>query len=467
MSQNDEKILRELKTLESKLNDSHARIEKLESHLSQALALLRSSLEVQNRTGTQIERSMQQLFHPVHVGLQKVKSVANLVARNMPRSNKPIIRVVFMVHNVEAWDALNDVYDIMRNHDRFEAIVITTKRDFLNTQKFGEEEINFKGLQQLGINPIRFNGSDTNQELEFLKVINPDIIFRQSPWEISIPQAFHFNEISFARTCYVSYGFGSVKLEAEHTNIFFMRNLWRAYCETDSQAQGWNAVTPKGAVRVSGSPKLDRVLKTSENAGWPMEILPDTTRIIWAPHHSVQSDWLNFSTFMSNYRLFLQLARECPNLQIVLKPHPSLFEKIVFFRLITHDELRAYLEEFLALPNTAMVTGGNYVSLFWASDLMITDGIGFFAEYMVTGKPLIWSENPGHFPLNEIGEILQEGMYRANDFEAIVNYLEQLCVQQDDPLAAKRKEITQKLLPRPEGSAQFIVNDILEAIDSE
>jgi CDP-glycerol glycerophosphotransferase (TagB/SpsB family) len=170
---------------------------------------------------------------------------------------------------------------------------------------------------------------------------------------------------------------------------------------------------------------------------------------------------------MSNYRHFLQLARECPNLQIVLKPHPSLFEKVVFFGLITHEDLRAYLEEFLSLPNTAMVTGGNYIPLFWASDIMITDGIGFFAEYMVTGKPLIWSENPGHFAMNKIGQILQEGMYRASDFEAIVQYLEQLCVERNDPLAPKRQEITRQLLPRPEGSAQFIVNDILQALDSE
>ncbi len=134
---------------------------------------------------------------------------------------------------------------------------------------------------------------------------------------------------------------------------------------------------------------------------------------------------------------------------------------------MTPAELRAYMEEFIALPNTAIVTGGNYIPLFWASDLMITDGVGFFAEYMVTGKPLIWTENPGHFPLNEIGQLLQEGMYRAENFEQAVHYLEQLCVEKNDPLREKREEIIKQLIPHEEGSAQFIVNDILDGIDNE
>jgi len=256
-------------------------------------------------------------------------------------------------------------------------------------------------------------------------------------------------------------------MEDEHYNHYFTRSCWRVYAETEFNVGRAGKFSFESNLITSGSPKLDRILQMRDDMSWPLPVEPNTVRIIWAPHHSMTSDWLYFSTFPTNYKHFLQLARECPHLQIVLKPHPTLFDKVIAYGVMTPAELRAYMEEFIALPNTAIVTGGNYIPLFWASDLMITDGVGFFAEYMVTGKPLIWTENPGHFPLNEIGQLLQEGMYRAENFEQAVHYLEQLCVEKNDPLREKREEIIKQLIPHEEGSAQFIVNDILDGIDNE
>lgn len=467
MSQNSNKNSQTSKQFEESLERLEARLDRLETSLEQVVAATKSVAGIQAKNLAQIEKSMQQLFYPVHMSLSKMKSTTNLIARNQYRGTRKVIRAVFLVHNVETWNALDEIYRIMLDHERFEPVVVTLKRDFLNRQKFGQEEINYQGLQQRGIKPIRFNSDSAFEELEMLKLMNPDIIFRQAPWDISIQQEFSYHEINFAKVCMVPYGFGSVAMEDEHYNKHFMRNCWRIYAESDLSLERARDFIFDSNMVVAGTPKFDQIIRSKEAASWPLAIEQDSIRIIWAPHHSMTADWLNFSTFMSNYKHFLQLARECPNLQIVLKPHPALLEKIIAYGRLTQVELRAFLEEFIALPNAAISTDTDYAPLFWGSDILITDGIGFFGEYMVTGKPIIWTENPGHFAFNEIGQMLEEGMYRASNFEMVVQYLEQLCVEKQDPLLEKRQEIIKRLLPRPEGSAQFIVDDILFELDSE
>ncbi|MDY7577048.1 hypothetical protein RGU70_01740 [Herbaspirillum sp. RTI4] len=467
MSSNDAKSLQYLGLLDKKLTQTNSRLDALENSLKQLVEVLKE--QITGGDANLIDNAVQRHLQPVHTSLFKLKSTTSLIARGLPRPGKKLIRVVFLVHSVETWDALHEVYTLMLQHERFDPIIITLNRDYLNAEQFAQEEINHQGLVQLGIHPYRFMNSDDHaNDLEMLKLMNPDIIFRQSPWDISIPSSFHFHELDFAKICYVSYGFGVVNMGGVgQSNLYFMRSCWRAYCETTAHYDAWKYSVSKGNLAVSGSAKLDRIVEGKDNAAWPIAEEADSIRIIWAPHHSLTDDWLFFSTFMSNYLQFLQLARECPNLQIVLKPHPALFNKLVSYGLLKEQELLSYLKEFVALPNTALVTGANYIPMFWGSDIMITDGIGFFAEYMVTEKPIIWTENPGHFPLNEIGLILQNGMYRANVFEDVVAYLEMLCVNKEDPLKEKRLDIIKQIAPHSHGSAKFIVDDILKGMDEE
>lgn len=452
--------------LNQKMATALAKIDQLEGTLARITALLEEKASTPSTV--QIDDVVKRHVAPIHDALFKMKTLNAMIARKQSHVGQKSIRVIFLVHNVECWDAVHELFLLMQAHPRFEPIAITLPRDFTNRGQFHQEDLNYNGLTELGITPIRFNDNNYADQLEMLKLMGPDIIFRQSPWDISIPGAFHFHEINFAKICYVPYGFSTVPFTPEQMNVLFMRSCWRAYTETETHAKIWSQYIAQGNLRVAGSAKLDRIVASSDVAEWPMPVEPGSTRIIWAPHHSLNAEqWLNFSTFMENHQAFLQLARECPQLQIVLKPHPTLFEKILTFGLMTHEELMAYLNEFVALPNTALVTGGNYLPLFWASDLMITDGIGFFSEYMVTGKPIIWTVNPTHVAMNDVVTKLTEGMYQAHEFESVVNYLEQLIVDKHDPLYDTRQELIKTIMPHPNRSAQFILEDIIAGIDEE
>lgn len=437
--------------------------------LTNALVELANVLKQQHSSQAElVNKAVQDAINPLSLTLYQLKSLAAYTTRHQYKEKGSLIRVVFLVNLIEAWDALHDIYLLMKENPRFDPVVISINHAPVGSH-FAHEEKIYAHLVSLGIEPVRFNNPNAYIDLEMLKLLDPDIIFRQTPWDTSIPPAFRFNEINFAKICYVPYGILMIPFKEEDINYSFYKSCWRMYYDHPSQLSMLSSHVKKDVLRLSGQTKIARILDMQNEPAWPLPVLPNTIRVIWAPHHSLeQQTWvnLNYSTFLYNYQQFLQLARECPEIQIVLKPHQILFSKLVELKLLTQQEMDQFIAEFSSLPNAAIVTGGDYFPLMWASDLMITDGISFFGEYMITEKPIIWTKNPRRYPMNELGELLvSEGTYQADTFDQVIAYIEQLFVQHDDPLAENRKSLKAQLQPNNGGSAQFIVNDILQGID--
>lgn len=440
--------------------------------LTNALVELANVLKQQQSANAEIvSRIVQDAMNPVNSKLFQIKTLNSYIARHQSREKNGLIRVVFLVHLVEAWEALHDIYLQMKDNPRFDPIVISISHSHMANGVYAHEDECYTQLVALGIQPIRFNNPNSYTDLEMLKIMDPDIIFRQSPWENSIPPAFHFDELNFAKICYVPYGLLMIPFEDSElgTGSFFYKSCWRMYYNHMSQYEMLAPHFKEDVLRLAGSTKLDLILQKKNELAWPLPIVPNTIRIIWAPHHSVdQEAWMNlhYSTFLYNYQQFLQLARECPEIQIVLKPHPILFSKLVELKLMSQQEVDQFIHNFTSLPNTALILGGDYFPLMWASDLMVTDGISFFSEYMMTEKPIIWTENPKHRKMNEIGELLANtGTYRAQTFDQVVAYIEQLFVDHQDPLLPVRQALKEQLQPNKQGSAQYIVNDIIQGMD--
>lgn len=441
--------------------------------LTNALVELANVLKQQQSTSSDIVfKAVQDAVNPINSKLFQIKTLNSYIARHQLKEKNGLIRVVFLVHMIEAWDELHDIYMKMKDHPRFDPIVISIPHSHMGNDVFAHEDECYAQLVALGIQPIRFNNDNSYTDLEMLKIMDPDIIFRQSPWENSIPPAFHFDELNFTKICYVPYGILMIPFNEDELGIrsYFYKSCWRLYYDHPLQFDMLKSHVKKGALRLSGQPKIARILEKEKEPAWPLPIMPNTIRIIWAPHHSLDQEAgfnVHYSTFLYNYKQFLQLARECPEIQLVLKPHPIIFSKLVQFGLMSQQEVDQFIHDFVSLPNAALVLGGDYFPLMWASDLMITDGISFFGEYMITEKPIIWTKNPKRRVMNELGELLvNEGTYQAETFDQVVGYIEQLFVQHQDPLLEQRKNLKAQLQPNERGSAEFILEDIIQGIDS-
>ena len=418
-----------------------------------------------------------QIYEKVDTEAADLRQVGHLAARRIGGSG-PRIRCVFLVHAIESWDAQIDVYEAMRGDSRFDPLVASINRRFPGDAGFGGEDQTSAALREAGIPHLSLGMEPSWPALDILRALQPDVIFRQSQWEPDVPPAFATSRLNFARICSVPYGMSIVgKFSPSDRSVggvneqsfdqYYHRMAWRVFCETEQTRDyfvQFGHSDPEKFV-VSGYPKLTRLLRArDEEEKWPIAAAVERRfRIIWAPHYSVGTDWLGFGTFDRIHRDFLALARERPDIEFVLKPHPALFTFAVQVGALTQHELDGFLNGWQALPNCAVATG-TYAHLFAASDMMVTDGLSFFTEYPIFEKPLVFFDSARHVPLNALGDAALAAAHHVSTFAALRAAVEAYASGAPWRLDAQRRALLKILFPRRRDPVEIILDSIADGL---
>ena len=382
----------------------------------------------------------------------------------------------------EAWDALDEVYQLMDQDDRFDPVVISLPRKLTGQLRYADEEKAHAFFESKGIKHLRFNmgGSDgSNQEvLEALKTLKPDYAFANYPWQRNYQPAIRFDKlISFTRLAYVPYfslamveepddepGGGQVgSLVATHLYKQRLHQVASLVFTQDKFVKEAYKSTERGDsyVHFTGSPKIDGLFREAEQgkASWPIK--GDGFRVVWAPHHSYSPHWLNFGVFSKVKDDMLAFAKTNPDIQIVLRPHPFLWGTLTDRKVLPVSEVGAWRKAWDELPNTFVDEDGSYAELFLATDSLVTDGISFLGEYpLITKKPTIFFENEGHWPFTAVGELAAATSVRVGTFSELEDAIS---LARANGLPEKTKEIEQLALassPHPGEAAIRILEQV-------
>jgi len=353
---------------------------------------------------------------------------------------KPI-RVVFLGLYFEAWDALDEIYQLMLEDDRFDPVVISLPRKLTGQLRYADEEKAHIFFEAKGIKHLRFNfgsAESANQEVfEALKGLKPDYVFANYPWQRNYQPAIRFDKlISFTRLAYVPYfslsmveepddepgGGQQGSLVATHQYKQRLHQVASLVFTQDKFVKDAYKSTERGDsyVHFTGSPKIDSLFKEAEQgkASWPMA--GDGFRLVWAPHHSYSPHWLNFGVFAKIKDGMLSFARANSDIQIVLRPHPFLWGTLTDRKVLSSSELDEWRQAWDELTNTSVDVDGSYAELFLATDILVTDGISFLGEYpLITGKPTIFFENDGHWKFSTVGELAAQAAVRVKSFSEL------------------------------------------------
>lgn len=361
-------------------------------------------------------------------------------------------RVLFLIHSAELFGVLEGVVqEFLRDSKRFECIFVAIPKDYSATAKnfSGEGEV-YEYLEEKGLNPLIMNGKN-HADLLYLMHLAPDYIFRQSPWDHHLPEPFRTPNLSFAKLCYVTYGMMLSGTGNAQYNQPFHNFCDFIFSETDfHQAEYMNRRQLGGlGVFMTGSPRLEyyeRRIKEFPSGRWPVDVPANIPKIIWAPHHCFNEKWIGASTFFEHHQLMLDYARH-DNISILYRPHPAMREKVVSSGEMTATEYDAWLNEFESGPYSRMDRESEYIDQMQASDYMITDGISFFAEYLVTGKPLIRTRSPKAKALNEFGEWLVQNFREVSGSEMLSIVMGEIVEHNYfDAESQSRMELTNMLL---------------------
>jgi hypothetical protein len=392
------------------------------------------------------------------------------------------IKVVFLGLYFEAWDAFDEIYRMMAKDSRFQPIVVSMPRKLTGQLAYAQEDKSHDFFESLGIPHIRLNSGGTesgNQAgLETLKILAPDYIFANYPWQRNYQPALRFDKLAeFSRLAYVPYfslvmvdepddepGGGQVgSLVATHLYKQRLHQLASLVFTQDKNVLDAYASTERGNSHVHffGSPKIDSLRREAldRQANWP--IPGDGFRIVWAPHHSYSPHWLNFGVFSKIKDQMLGLAKNNPDIQVVLRPHPFLWGTLVDRKVLTDSELTSWRSQWDQLANTYVDEDGSYAELFLATDVLVTDGISFLGEYpLVTGKPSIFFENEGHWSFTATGEMAADASVRISSFEQLEETIASIRQHGYPDRSIQIQKLIDNSSPYPGQSAKKIVEQV-------
>ena len=185
-------------------------------------------------------------------------------------------------------------------------------------------------------------------------------------------------------------------------------------------------------VCLSGYAKMDDLAKFDRRTDSAKK------RIIIAPHHTINNQALPLSNFLKYSDFILELPKKYPEIEFIFRPHPLLFVNMVNEGFWTKKQVDEYIEQ-VQKNGIIYSVGGDYFDVFINSDAMIHDCSSFVVEYLYTGKPCCFVAKTNYKKIfSELGKSCLENYYIAFDKQQIMNFIENVIINDNDSLKEKR-----------------------------
>lgn len=367
------------------------------------------------------------------------------------------IRVMFYVTETTKWN-LQLLYDAMRESSIFEPfVVVSTRPKYYSEEKYKYNLDFFKKRcdnVKIGYDVL------SNKSID-LRSFYPDIIFYQQPWDLC---SFNDQKIQYTRqfalTCYCPYPISEAP-ETLTTNIrWFHSSLWKHFIFNEEIAKQYNKTfgyKKSHNLVITGHPKLD-VYKD-------ININNHTSKnyVIYAPHHAYSFSPHKYATWDWNGHFILSYAKKHPEVNWLFKPHPD-FKLATWFnaKLTTKEEIEEYCDEWKKIAH--YYDDGDYFSLFNDSKCLITDCGSWLTEYLPSKKPVIHLRSKIATGYSDTNNKIMPYYYQAWNLEELEKHLDNVVLNNLDPMLEKRLELIKELKLDKYDATQNIINHLTLAL---
>lgn len=298
-----------------------------------------------------------------------------------------------------------------------------------------------------------------------LKTLQPDIVFLQTPYDGQRASKLYSSEYlkSFTKVANISYGAIMIK----HTGIYkdlinnnsFYNNTWKVFVENEDMKILFDNLIPDKAVSI-GYLKCDYFLNYLDKDDFPDRwSVPrkNSYRIIWKPRWVAT---IGHSTLFTYLYYFINLVKNNPRIDFIWYMHPFIKSQIISRNLITQEKLNDILHRISKIPNFRIEEGADFLESIWSADLFIADASSTLVEYLLTGKPCIYT--PLKLELNTFGEKLIKGMYVVNNSNQMSNKIKELMAGKDTlkEVREDNKKIISRLDVKGRTVAQVMLSEI-------
>lgn len=301
-----------------------------------------------------------------------------------------------------------------------------------------------------------------------------DVAYFNNPYDLMTHRLYSIGYLSqFALSICASYsytGFLNYNLQIFASLAYSL--LWNIYVENQNVydlIENVQMVKVQN-LKVIGYLKMDKIQPIIEFA---KEIQNKRKKIIIAPHHSLTLE--KFPLYLSNFlRLsdfYLNLPSLYPQIDFIFRPHPRLFQQIIFHKAYGEDSesfVENYLKQIEQIPNMIYQEGGEYFESFATSSALIHDCGSFIAEYLYTDKPeafIIESNETIKREFTPFGEEVLKHLYLLSTEKDIIDFIDSVVLQEQDSMKQERitfaKEHIRVNYPN---ATQIALNDLKQSL---
>ena len=371
------------------------------------------------------------------------------------------LRVGFLVSSASRWNA-DVLFDTLQRQNQFAPRIVLSAPQYRTHPRRRAamylDERRF--FAEIDPGMIELYDPEANEVLP-VEDLDFDVLFYEMPWGM---KDYPRRMIGRSLNAYMHYGFMMMANHEMHYNIAsFHSYLWAYFTQTEAHRRMHLQHDPSARSKlvVTGYPKLDVYHHEPPTGADVWEAAggerSGRRRVIYAPHHSLGRDNLGMSTFPWTHDVMLRAALEDEDVQWVYKPHPTLRFSVEKNGVMTAAEYEAYEARWDAAPNATVFDSGRYFDLFRTSDALITCCGSFLAEYLPTGRPIIWLVSDTTVGLNAVGRRLATGFYEVRSATELTEVFQRVVLEGDDPLASRRKELIEELFPGDRSASEQVV----------
>lgn len=380
---------------------------------------------------------------------------------------KDQINVVFFAVFDSTWKC-DSLYRKMLENKKFNPVIVicpVMNYGLDNMIKRMEDCSQF--FENKGYSYLKSYNQEKNEFLDVKKEFKPDIIVYTNPYKGLIHDNYYLDKYDDILTCYIPYFYESGNEEMFY-NMDFHNYVWRYYVESDAlkDEQEKKLKRKRHNVVPVGFCPFDEFKEVKKTYKKTDEII----RIIWAPHHLINSTTYLRDGFFKYHDLFFELAEKYNGkVHFIFRPHPLLKNKLEKVESWGPAKTANYYERWTQCPNCSIEEKTNYIELFSRSDAIIHDCGSFMVEYLYENKPSLFT-NKEVFTTELYWQSAINVMkcyYRADSKDEVVKFIDEVVIGHNDPKKSLREEFIKEHIHPECDVAQNIIDDILDSIDNQ
>ena len=404
---------------------------------------------------------------PYHQNIDVYAYIAKVSKGLSPRKPGDKIRVVFLFQEPSYWPSIKTLYESLIKDERFQVYVVAIP--ILYPPELNKLELRDATIQFLKDNNIEYIEGITAGDGAFdIYNLKPDYVFVQIHFDRQRQLEYKTNILRlYTKVCLVPHAF--LLSASDNKELYYQNDYFRVFAPNEYHAKVLaNVLHRDDNIEITGYPRFDLYKeKIKDSPMWKIskKANPKVKRIIWSPHWWAYGHSQTLAdNVLGLWDYFYNMVKDNPDIELVIKPHPNLFNGLVGSGYITNEIKEKMFDDMNSLPNASIYTGGNYIDLFKTADLIVNNSISFLVEWLPSEKPMIFFDTERKFELNEIAEKILNVYYHADSVDKLNQTIDSLFKGQD-PMLKQRKSLIQELKLNTYDATEKIKQSLIQNVD--